>query len=210
MTKEEKLMRLLEMQEHPERFTEEEIYQLMADGECRQFYEQMVRATDALFSEKCSVQSENFADDRHSLVGAPKRNTSLLKIAAMFVGVLVLSGVAFAAIHLVRNVSQTNQKQQQTEIVVTDSLRSVADSSPAECDSTLMKPEVFEDAELATMLGKMAEFYDYEVIYRSEAAKHVRLFFTWDKNAQIEDVVATFNKFDRIHITLQQKQIIVE
>ena len=47
-----RIQRLLEMQEHPERYTDEDIRQLMADEECRQLYEQMIRATDALFSEK--------------------------------------------------------------------------------------------------------------------------------------------------------------
>ena len=37
--KEDKLQQLLEMQEHPEHYTEEEIRQLMADEECRQLYE---------------------------------------------------------------------------------------------------------------------------------------------------------------------------
>ena len=52
MTQEEKLTRLLEMQEHPERYTEEEIRQLMADEESRQLYEQIVRATEAMCEEK--------------------------------------------------------------------------------------------------------------------------------------------------------------
>ena len=47
---EEKMRRLLEMQEHPERYTDEEIRQTMADEECRQLYEQMVRAADAVYA----------------------------------------------------------------------------------------------------------------------------------------------------------------
>ena len=50
--KKEKLERLLKMQEHPENYTEEEIRQLMADEECRQLYEQMVHAADAIFANK--------------------------------------------------------------------------------------------------------------------------------------------------------------
>ena len=47
---EEKLRRLMEMQEHPERYTDEEIRLLMADKECRQLYEQMVKAADAVYA----------------------------------------------------------------------------------------------------------------------------------------------------------------
>ena len=49
------------------------------------------------------------------------------------------------------------------------------------------------------------EFYS-----KNEAAKHVRLYFTWDKTAKIEDVINIFNKFDRIHITLENQKLIVE
>ena len=65
MSKEEKMKRLLGMQEHPERYTDEEIRQLMADEECRQLYNQMVRATDAMFearrfeSEEVRVKGRN-------------------------------------------------------------------------------------------------------------------------------------------------------
>ena len=50
MNTNEKLLRILEMQEHPERYTDDELRQLMADEEYRQLYEQMVRATDAMYA----------------------------------------------------------------------------------------------------------------------------------------------------------------
>ena len=55
MKKEEKLELLLKMQNDPEQFTEEEIRQLMEDDECRQFYEQMVRATDSVFADDSEI-----------------------------------------------------------------------------------------------------------------------------------------------------------
>ena len=94
MTQEEKLTRLLEMQEHPERYTEEEIRQLMADEEYRQLYEQMVWATDAMFEAKHYDVECNTLNTQHS---------KLFKIAAIFIGVLLFSGITYAAIHFVRN-----------------------------------------------------------------------------------------------------------
>ena len=96
MTKDEKLQRLLEMQEHPECYTDEEIRQLMTDEECRQLYEQMVRATDAVYAEK---------------VKATPQSRRWLRVAATFLGVLMLSGIAYATIHLVRSNSRTEQVQ---------------------------------------------------------------------------------------------------
>ena len=48
------------------------------------------------------------------------------------------------------------------------------------------------------------------VTFRTEAAKHIRLYFTWDKASKIEDVVATFNKFERIHVSIENQTLVVE
>ena len=73
-----------------------------------------------------------------------------------------------------------------------------------------MKPVVYEDAELATILNEIATFHQCEVVYKSEAGKHIRLYFTWDQKATIDDIIGTFNKFERIHITRDNKKLIVE
>ena len=77
-------------------------------------------------------------------------------------------------------------------------------------DSIKQAPVVFENAELQTMLNEMATYYNYKVTFRTEAAKHIRLYFTWDKASKIEDVVATFNKFERIHINIENQTLVVE
>jgi hypothetical protein len=77
-------------------------------------------------------------------------------------------------------------------------------------DSIKQTPVVFENAELQTMLIEMTTYYNYKVTFRTEAAKHIRLYFTWDKASKIEDVVATFNKFERIHINIENQTLVVE
>ena len=97
--KKEKLERLLKMQEHPENYTEEEIRQLMADDECRQLYEQMVHAADAIFANK----EEYELNDKEvtSIHPAVKTEYRFKNIAAILIGVLMLSGIAYAAFHYV-------------------------------------------------------------------------------------------------------------
>ena len=201
MTQEEKLTRLLEMQEHPERYTEEEIRQLMADEECRKLYEQMVRATDAMFEEKHfdTVECGTLNTQR----------SKLFKIAAIFIGVLLFSGITYAAIHYVRN-SILDQPPSQVENVGSAADSQLSDSQLAPQDSTQLKPVVFEDAELVTILKEVAAYYHYETVYKRDDAKHIRLYFTWDKSMPVEEIVEMFNKFERIHITLKDTQMVIE
>ena len=200
------------MQEHPERYTEEEIRQLMADEDCRLMYEQMVRGADAVFAEREVAEP-------HELPSALELNmnrglSARYKIAAMFFGVLLLSGMAYAAIKIVKSYTKTGEVATTTteapvqKTQVPDSLLTIADEQPS--DSIDMQPVVFEGTELSTMLNEIATFHHCEVIFKHEATKRMRLYFTWDKTATIDDVIATFNQFERLHITREDKKLIVE
>ena len=190
------------MQEHPERYTDEEIRRLMADEECRQWYEQMVRAADAVYADMDLAEAGGTAV-RH------RRPSTLRKVAAALVGVLLLSGIAYAAISYVRHTSTTTPARTENTAAAAPR-HEPATAQMAAQDSTRKGSVVFEDKELATMLGEMAAYYGCEVSYRSEAVKKVRLYFTWDKAMDVDDVVAMFNKFDRIHITREGRRITVE
>jgi hypothetical protein len=214
---EEKLMRLLEMQEHPERYTEEEIRQLMADEECRKLYEQMVRATDALYGELKNEKieelknetTEELKEKNHFNLSIFQSFNSFRKLAAVFIGLLILSGITYAAIHYARSAKGNVDSQPQDTTAVASVPQSAVNTSIAAQDSIQLKPVVFEDAELATILREVATFYQYEVVYQNEASKHIRLYFTWNKKDKIEDIVETFNKFERIHITEENRKLIV-
>ena len=138
-----------------------------------------------------------------------REKSPLLKIAAMIIGVLMLSGITYAAIRYVRSSQGQDEKTPET-IVVTNSPSSVVDEPLAEQDSTQLEPVVFENAELGTILREVADYYQCEVVYKNQKAKRVRLYFTWDKKAPIEDVVETFNQFERIHIENENRKLIVK
>ena len=194
MKKEEQIRMLL----HPEDYTNEQLDQMLDETN--------VPVPDA------NKQWEKFRSEKRE-VKSEKREVKrerpmLLKIAAMFIGVLMLSGIAYAAIHIVSRSVEGDLQTPTQEAQITNSPQQTTDEQPT--DSTVMKPVVFEDAELGTILSEVATFYQYEVVYKSEASKHIRLYFTWDKKATIDDIIDTFNKFERIHITRDNKKLIVE
>ena len=186
MKKEEQIRMLL----HPEDYTDEQLDQMLDETDI--IVPDADEAWEKFRSEKREVKSER---------------PMLLKIAAMFVGVLMLSGIAYAAVHIIRN-HETGIAEQ--EVVVSTNNQHLSPNTQTPADSTAMKPVVYEDTELATILNEIATFHQCEVVYKSEANKHIRLYFTWDKKATIDDIIGTFNKFERIHITSDNKKLIVE
>ena len=163
-----------------------------------------IDTSDIIDEEWTKFEAEHFRSDKAEMRG---ERIPLRKIAAIIVAVLMLSGITYAAIHIVQSNSRSTQKEQT---IATNSQHSTTSTQLAEQDSTLHKPIVYEDAELEVILDDIATFYQLEPVYKKDTSKHIRLYFTWDKKQAIDNIIDTFNKFERIHITRYDKILIVE
>ena len=198
MKKEEQIRMLL----HPENYTDEQLDQMLDETDVK------VPDANEAWEELKNGRIEELKYKKNFNLLTLQSFNSIKKIAAMFIGVLMLSGIAYAAVHIIR--SQETRDREQETVAAANSQPSTLNSQLAKQDSTAMKPVVYEDAELATILNEIATFYQCEIAYKTEASKHIRLYFTWDKKASIDDIIETFNKFERIHITRDNKKLIVE
>ena len=160
---------------------------------------------DIIDEEWTKFEAEHFPS---TSAGTVRDKRSILKIAAMFIGILMISGIAYAAVQMIS--SQERGDKIQETAAVANTHRSTASAQLAEQDSVMQQPVIFEDAELSAILREVATFYQCEPVYKNEKAKHVRLYFTWDKTKPIDEVVETFNKFERFHITRENQKLIVE
>lgn len=220
MNKEEKLMMLFDIQEHPERYTDEQMENLLADEEVKDYFKELALARMAgrkakpekvdvdeawkKFSECCQLENEKGAKTSSS-----RRK---MKIAASIIGVVFLSGVAWAtAIHQgwVKGFSSSEESSHINKVEQTSASTSLsADSVKATAmdmkkDSTDLKPVVFDNAELKDVLTLFASFYQVKVEYQNEEAQHVRLFFNWDKLRSLQQNIEILNAFDRINISYE-------
>ncbi len=169
--------------------------------------EENIDTSEIIDEEWAKFEAEHFGSKR----GNVKREKSpLLKIAAMIIGVLVLSGITYAAIRIVRSNAGGAPSPAAQEVSITDSRQHQDDASYAVQDTTQMKPVVYENAELGTILREMAAYYRCDVVYKNLKARNTRLFFTWDKRQSLDDVVEMFNKFERFNIKQENGKLIVE
>ena len=164
-----------------------------------------IDTSDIIDEEWTKVEAAHFKGEKTEVRG---ERIPWRKIAAIFIGLLMLSGIAYATIHLINN--NTQKPQEEQTVATATPQRSTGNVQLAEPDSTQFKPIVYEDAELAAILTDIATFYQVEPVYKKEASKHIRLYFTWDKKQAIDDIIDTFNKFERIHITRDNQKLIVE
>ena len=186
----DKMKQLLEMQEHPERYTEEEIRRLMTDEECRLMYEQMIRATDAMFfEEKKQVK------------------TGKWKIAAAFIGFLMLSGIAYATIsHFIA----TDEKPKTAITERKLDVKRVKGTAGIEMAPTENTPVVFNNVELQQIIKYVADGYNVKVEFKNETAGTLRFYLQWEADDTLQEIIDKINHFEKVHLTLHEETIIIE
>ena len=197
MKKEEKLKRLLEMQESPERFTEEEIRQLMSDDDCRSFYQQMVRAADALHAQEDGVSSVERVKAR-----------PYFKIAASVVGVLMLSGITLAAFHFASS-SSPNDAIPAVETTQTDS-QTVVRQDAAKDTAVVASPKTFENVALKDIVNELAACHHLTVEVKNSASAALRLYYPWNPQMPLQQVVEELNRFEKVQLTVKENTIVIE
>lgn len=213
MNKDEKRLMLFDMQEHPDKYTDEQIEHLLADEEVKEFLRDLAMARMA--GKKTTPKKVDVDKAWKEFSNGSYRNR--MKIAASIVGIIFLSGVALAAVQngwlnfstsdkVVDNKVMTEQIV-PSNTLANDSLKAM---TVEPTDSLDMKPVVFDNAELGTILMQMADFYHVKVEYMNANTQHVRLFFNWNKTKTLEQNMELLNAFDRIQIEYADGTLIVK
>ena len=247
MTEEKRIEWLLELQEHPEQLTDEQLQQILADDEMRQLVQQLGFAKrafkhDALKNDTPDVEGEweKFAASHSEELEIldegeykPRLRAYLAprKIAASFIGVLLASGIAFAAIQVVRNISTPKPQQPTTEQTTiepvtslpTDTLWFRQDSKsqstiepvtslPADtvkADTIPVEPYIFNNVPLDSMLTAIAAAHGIIVEFENEAVRQLRFHFVWKREDSLMRVVEKLNTFEAVNIGMEDKTLVV-
>jgi len=236
MTDEQRIEWLLELQEHPEQLTDAQLQQILADDEMRQLVQQLGIAKrafkhDALKNDTPDVDAEweKFAashseeleildegerlrvGDGTSGIHKPRFVLRLAthKIAASFIGVLLVSGIAFAAIQVVRNISTPKPQQPTTE--QTTDIKPVT-SLPVDtvkADTIPVEPYIFNNVPLDSMLTAIAAAHGVGVEFENEAARELRFHFVWKREDSLSRVVEKLNTFEAVNIGMEDNKLVV-
>lgn len=216
---------LLELLEHPERYSETQKAELLGDEEMNEIYQQMVETRQALDFDKSNeeikmpsvdeewkkLKEEKLKSTKVAFLWSPMR-----KVAAV-AAVLVVSGFAFAAIHLVTHSQQSSEKN-DTELVASDdnSAQQVSASQKTYTEektdtaSIAKLPLVYENAELQNILTPIAKHFHLKVTYQNESVRHIRLFLQLREDMSIDDIIKLMNHFEKVNIRREGQTLIVE
>ena len=217
-TDQQLIERLLELQEHLEQVTDEQLQQALNDPQMRELVEQMAFAKRAFKDEELQAvepdvegEWEKFAAKNFDEGNETQHVYPFKKIAASFIGVLLVSGMAFAAIHIVRMVNNKKAETVQVEQPASNKPSTALPTDTVKTDTTAtMQPVVFDNVPLEKMLPEIASYYDTEVSFRSEEARQLRFHFVWKREDGLGHAIEKLNRFESLNVRLEEGKIIVE
>ena len=219
-TTNENIRQLLEMLDHPEAYTEQEIHDIInRDEDTRETYRLMVEAKRS--SRNRQHETPVDVDDAwqrfYQRLQPMQHGRGWMKMAASFIGVLLVSGIAFAAIHIVRHYVGQDMPTppQETEVAVPHQQVALDDTIKVGTTDTIapkatMEPVVFDNVPLEEMLPDIAAHYDATVSFANDKARQLRFRFVWNPLQDISQVVSDFNQFESLTVTLKDNQITIE
>ena len=133
------------------------------------------------------------------------------KVAAGIIGILFTVGVAFAAIHIVRKVSNSEPQSMQTEQTISAKPTPTLPTDTVKTDTIAnTNPIVFDNVTLDKMLPKIAAYYHKEVEFQNTDARQFRFYFVWKQDETLDVVLHRLNLFESINVELKSDKIIVE
>lgn len=215
----DKIDRLLDATEHPECYSAAEIEELLESPEVREAFAILDKTKSSLqpvITPDVGEEWKRF--ERKHPSHRPASHSRLIGLFTRNIAAGIAVGiVSFTAVAAIVGVSVGYLRQRPADMT-TEEARTVVTESSIHPDTIAVaqtanaqEPEtvVFDNEAFETIISAIAEYYGYRVSFEAESARELRLYFRWNQALTMEEVAERLNNFERIHLTLKDKTIII-
>ena len=234
---EDKIHLLLSMQEHPEKYKEEQITKMLADdSELAELMEQLA-ITKRAFAQKEADQEqipmdnlwEQFAREHADeidaldtvqeqqatggwsfgrLGGWSFMGKALGRVAAVLIGIILTVGVAFAAIHILRTHPNAPKAREATREAI---IETHSQTPPKGTEESVQEavPVTFDNVTLDSIARDIAAYHHIEMDLQNEQARQLRFYFVWKQDDSLQEVIEKLNMFEHVNMAVENGKLIV-
>lgn len=185
----------LDMQEHPENYTDSELEAMMDELDREPDVDKEWKKIGApLLSPQRVDDAIRATSSKRGIWRSPLR-----RIAAVLIPILIASGIAWAIIPQLISHNETDEQDMETN--------SIHETDAHEAEAT---PVRFNDVRLDSILDVVATHYGKAVEFRSSATRGMKFFTTWKPDRPLADFIEGLNMFDGLQLTIQHDTIFVD
>ena len=209
---------LFQMLEQPERYSEAQWQEILADDECRELYTLMAKVKSTAPSPE--VSDETIDAEWQRLVQSQRPRAAVIplwrKVAVTASIVVALFGLSYAAVttgffglqkqdNEPKEVQKSETPQQLPAHEASSAIEVANDSTPA-----AVEPRLYDNVPLEQMLAELAAYYQVDVEYRTDDVRSLRLYYEWEPDYSLDMVVDMLSHFESLSISREGNKLIVE
>lgn len=215
----DKIDRLLDAIEHPDRYSEKEIDVLLSDPEVREVYNLLDKTKATLTPISTPDIDAEWGRFSNSHTAKQLRTYRIFNLfsrniaASIAIGIASLAAVAAVvgvSVHYALNKNTDNQIAEVAlptkENVASSDTISVVEEVPTVTPETI----VFDNEPLETIINCIADYYGCKVEFSTDSSKSLRLYFRWNQARPLDEVVESLNNFEQINLTVKDKTIKID
>ena len=186
---------LFQMMEQPQAYSDQQWEDILSDEECRELYTLMSKTQSAFDAQK-DIDDETIDAEWKRLTVS--KNRKWLRVAAMFIGVLMISGITIAAIHLIQS-----RSEQPSEMTVK------AESQTSSPESQINELVRFSNTPLDSVLSIVSNHYGHAVLFRNDTLRQLRFTIVWDSIQPLATFLDNVNEFEGLYLVDKNDTIFV-
>ena len=210
---------LFQMLEQPERYSEAQWQEILADDECRELYTLMAKVKSTAPSPE--VKAETIDAEWQRLAQSQRPRAAIIpmwrKVAATAAIALVLFGVSYAAVKTgffglqKQTTEETVAVKPETPAVTADETPEAIEQLTDSLKATAMaEPRLYDNVPLEQILAELAAYYHVDVEYRTDDVRSLRLYYEWEPDYSLDMVVDMLSHFESLSISREGNKLIVE
>lgn len=209
---------VLDLIEHPDKYTPQQIEILLSDSETRAIYNLLCKTQSSLksYENDVDVDDEWQSFEREHI--KPRLRFLWRGSRAAIISALILTSVAAIAIGTVIGVSLKSTKREysgldkeETSQTAVPTVRS--GSYLAANTDTLQSvpaPILFEDETLEAILDTIAALHNLDVKFKTDDVARLHLFYKFDSEIPLGETIEQLNSFGQINIKIAGNTLIVD
>ena len=210
MDRDEKIKMLLDMQDHPEQYSDEALEQMLNDAEVQELMEATAQLKRAIINDEFTISEQDVEVEWKEFASKhfarQKQRFGWIKIAASVIGILFVTGLTFAAIHMIRHNTGIQEPLPKEQSVRQQAV--LADNDQGET-TVLAEPVVFNNVSLDSIAKDIAAWHHIDVDLQNEQASQLRFHFVWRPNDSLQDVIEKLNMFEHVDMAIEDGKLIV-
>ncbi|MGM9852374.1 MAG: DUF4974 domain-containing protein [Muribaculaceae bacterium] len=206
---------ILDIIEHPEKYTSEQLAEIMSEPETREIYNLLCKTESAIKgSDEPDVNSEweKFSNSR--LVRS-RRVFSWFGSRAASIAAIVGTSIAAVAAGIAVTVSVIDHKSEpiaENTAVAPSAAVVSTDAIATKCDTVNVNltPVMFENEPLEKIMNEVAKAYRVEVKFEDVNVASLHLYYKFDPSLTLNEVIEQLNTFEQINIRRNGKTLTID